>query len=233
MPKRILFLLIFFFCLSSSRAIDADEYKGEKIVYNIRPLFGRAEYSDLGIVDLKGKKAKLVIFKTNVLGFKDTEKIYSDPRSSLPITIERDITFLFSEEKIIEEYDQKKFSVTIKKFKGNKKINELVLTADGPIYNAILLAFYPRRIPKLDIGWSFTFRLPDKFKTRLVSIDNIELAGKKMEAYHFISVPDKFEIWISKNKLRVPFKIKGRGGLNYILLLKDYTSGKGDFLDRP
>ena len=47
-------------------------YAGESILYLISP-FGRSEYNDLGVVDLKGIKVNLVIFKTQVLLFKDTE----------------------------------------------------------------------------------------------------------------------------------------------------------------
>ena len=233
MSKRIIFLLFFsvirlipFF---TPHIIAADEYKKEKAIYSIAPLAGRGEYSDLGIIDLEGKKVKLTVFKTNVLGFKDTETIYSDAQNFLPIRVVRDIAWWLGRETIIEEYDQQLFTVTIKKFKGNKKIQESVLKSDGPIYNAILVPFYLRKVTGLRIGWSFTFHLPNKFIAKLVSLDNIKVAGRKFQAYHFSSIPDKFEIWISNDNLRIPLKIKGRGGLNYTLVLKQYFSGKDNF----
>ena len=57
-------------------------------------------------------------FKTKVLLVEDTEKIYSDPESLLPYRVERTISKLWGREYITEEYDQKKFTVAIKKFKA-------------------------------------------------------------------------------------------------------------------
>ena len=98
-------------------------YERESITYVIKPLGGEAEYSDLGLTDLEGRKVKLTVFKTHVLGFKDTEKIYSDQETFLPIRVERDVRKWLGRESIIEEYDQSAFKVTITKFKGKKKIS--------------------------------------------------------------------------------------------------------------
>ena len=200
-----------------------NDYTGENIVYLISPI-GKAEYHDLGVVDLEGKKLNLVMFVTKALFVKDVEKIYSDPESLLPYRIERSITKLLGNEYITEEYNQKKFTVTIRKFKGKKLVNELIIKANGPIQNAILLPFYLRRRPDLEIGWQFTARVPDEFKMELVSIDEITVPAGKFQTYHFNSVPDKFEIWISKNNPRVPVKIQGKSGFKYILLMKKYSS---------
>ena len=142
----------------------------------------------------------------------------------MPYRIERSITKLLGNEYITEEYNQKKFTVTIRKFKGKKLVNELIIKANGPIQNAILLPFYLRRRPDLEIGWQFTARVPDEFKMELVSIDEITVPAGKFQTYHFNSVPDKFEIWISKNNPRVPVKIQGKSGFKYILLMKKYSS---------
>ena len=198
------------------------DHTGESILYLISP-FGRAEYKDLGMVDLKGIKVNLITFSTKVLLFNDTEKIYSDPESLLPYKIERTISKLWRKEYITEEYDQKKFTVVIKKFKGKKLVDEQMIKANGPIHNAILLPFYLRGRPGLEIGWRFTARVPDEFKLELVSIDEISVPAGKFQAYHFKSIPDKFEIWINKNTPRVPLKIQGKGIFDYVLLMKKYS----------
>jgi hypothetical protein len=199
-----------------------DDFTGESIQYLIKPL-GRSEYNDLGVVDLKGTKVNLVTFKTKVLLVTDTEKIYNDPESLLPYKIERTISKPFGKEYITEEYDQKKFTVTLRKFKGKKLINEQIIKANGPIQNAILLPFYLRRRPDLAIGWHFTVRVPDEFKLELVSIDTIKVPAGKFQAYHFKSIPDKFEIWVNKDSPRVPLKIQGKGNFVYTLLMKKYS----------
>ncbi len=201
------------------------DYTGESILYRIKP-FGESEYKDLGVVDLEGRKLNLIIFKTKVLFVRDTEKIYSDPESLLPYRIERNISKLLGKEYIIEEYDQKKFTVVTRKFKGKKLISEQVVQANGPIHNAITLPFYLRRRPDLAIGWHFTARVPLEFELELASIDKIKVPAGRFEAYHFKSMPDKFEIWISKDVPRIPLKIKGKGSFNYTLLMKQYSSRK-------
>ena len=73
------------------------DYTGENILYLISPL-GESEYNDLGLVDLKGVKVNLVTCRTKILFFEDTEKIYSDPDSLLPIKVERDVSKLWIKE---------------------------------------------------------------------------------------------------------------------------------------
>ncbi|MCX5714961.1 MAG: hypothetical protein NT033_09250 [Candidatus Omnitrophica bacterium] len=201
---------------------DIHHYTGESILYLISPI-GRSEYNDLGEVDLNGIKVNLVTFKTKVLLVTDTEKIYSDPESLLPYKIERTISKPLGKEYITEEYDQKKFTFTLRKFKGKKLVKEQIIKADGPIQNAILLPFYLRRRPDLAIGWHFTARVPNEFKLELVSIDTIKVPAGKFLAYHFKSIPDKFEIWINKDSPQVPLKIQGKGIFDYALLMKKYS----------
>ncbi len=206
-----------------SNDVHADEYAGEKISYLISP-FGRADYVDLGIVDFNGKKARLITFSTQVLWFLDTEKIYAQPKTLLPLKIERDVSSWFGRESIVEEYDQSNFLLTVTKFNDGKKASQQIIEEKGPIQNAILLAFYPRLQPRLDIGWSFGIRIPSSFEVKLVSIDEITVPAGKFKAYHFISNPDKFELWVNQDAPRIPVKIKGKGGLGYALVLKESSS---------
>lgn len=207
------------FTLAMSCWVIADAIPKELITYGIQPA-GKSEYADWGLTYVEGHPANLVIFKTQALGFRDTEKIYSDPASLLPMRVERDVRYFFKKEDIVERYDQKNFKVTITKFKGQRKISEQTISSDGPIYNAVLLPFYLRKVSELQIGWSFEFRVPQKFKATLISIEEIHLNHQRVKAYHFTSEPHKFEIWISDDQLRIPLKIESFGGFNYTLLLK-------------
>ena len=207
---------------NQSKKETAIDYAGESILYLISPL-GRSEYHNLGVVDIKGTKVNLVTFRTKVLFVDDLEKIYSDPETLLPLKIERTISKLWSKENITEEYDQKNFTVTYRKLKGNKIIYEKIVKAKGPVHNAITLPFYLRGRSDLKIGWHFTARVPAEFELKLVSIDQIKTPAGKFQAYHFKSIPDKFEIWINKNNPRVPLKIQGKGVFDYALLMKQYV----------
>jgi hypothetical protein len=199
----------------------SNDYAGESILYLINP-FGRAEYNDLGLVDLKGVKARLVVFHTRVLLFDDVETIYSDPESLFPYRIERRISKFWGKEFIVEEYDQKNFTVVISKFKGSKLVARKTFKASGPIENAIMLPFSMRRLPDPAIGNQFIVRLPEEFKLELVSVDEVAVPAGKFRAYHFQSTPDNFEIWINRADPRVPLKIQGKGGYKYSLLMKEY-----------
>ena len=208
---------------------DVQGYAGEKILYLISPL-GRSEYNNFGVVDLKGIKVNLVELKTKVLLIEETEKIYSDTESLLPLKIERTISKFWGKDYITEEYDQTKFTVTIKKFKGKELITEQLIKANGPIQNVIISLFYLRGNPDLKIGWGFTVRVPDEFKAELVSIklelvsiDEIKVPAGKFQAYHFKSIPSKFEFWINQDNPRVPLRIKIKSIIDFNVLMKKYS----------
>lgn len=198
------------------------DYGGESILYLISP-FGRSEYNDHGVVDLNGIKVNLVTLKTKILFFEDMERIYSDPESGLPYRLERVFSKLWFKEYMTEEYDQKNFTISRKKFKAKKLVNEKMIKGNKPIQNGVLLPFRMRGLSGLAIGWQFIATLPDEFKFELASIEEITVPAGKFQAYHFKSIPDKFEIWINKNDPRVPLKILGKSIFGCSLLMKEYT----------
>jgi len=214
-------ILLIFFCtgIFFYGNIFAADVAQETILYEISP-FGSSEYQDLGLVELRGSKMNLVIFKTDVAGFKDTEKIYSDPDTFLPLWVERDITMWLRKEYLTEQYFPKANREVISKFENGRKTKEYFFKANGPIHNAILLPFSLRKIQNLGIGWSCNIRLPEEFKVTLVSVENVSVPAGTFRAYHFTSVPAKFEIWITNDSLRLPVKIKGLGALSYTLSMK-------------
>ena len=234
----MIFVVLLFFVNNNSLIVDNNllkeeagihVYTGEKVLYLISPL-GRAEYNNLGVVDLNGIKANLVTLRTRVLLVDDMEKIYSDPISLLPIKIERTISSFLGKEYKTEEYDQKNYTVIMKKFKGKKLVKVQIIKANGPIQNVILLLFYLRNNPDLKIGWSLTVKVPAEFnpelasiKLELVSIDQISVPAGKFQAYHFKSIPDKFEFWINKDDPRVPLRIKIKSIFDFNVLMKKYN----------
>ena len=125
---------------------------------------------------------------------------------------------------------RKKFTVVVRKFKGVKLVKEQIIKANGPIQKYNSISFYLRRHPDLKIGWNFTAQVPAEFKLELdtiklelVSIDQITVPAGKFQAYHFKSMPAKFEIWISTNTPRVPLKIKSKGIISYAIIMKEYS----------
>jgi len=194
-------------CNTASAAVS----QGEKIVYNVSPA-GRAEYEDMGLVDYQGRKCWLVTLTTKLAGFSDLEKIYADPKTSLPLIVEREICWPLSKERLIEEYDPQKNTLLIKKFVNDKLAEEYKYKSDSPYHNAVMLPFYLRQVGDLYVGWSMAVRLQEEFTVTLVDIEEIKVNDNKITAYHFTSKPDKFEIWISKDNDRLPVLIKGAAG---------------------
>jgi len=148
----------------------------------------------------------------------------------LPLKIERTISKFWGKEYKTEEYDQKTFTVIMRKFNGKKLVKEQVIKAKGPIQNVILLLFFLRNNPDLKIGWSFTVRVPAEFKPELVSIklelvsiDKITVPAGKFQAYHFKSIPNKFEFWINKDNPQVPLRIKIKSIVDFNVLMKKYS----------
>jgi len=205
------------------------DFTGEKIQYLVNPV-GKSEYNNLGTIDLKGVKASLVTIKSRILFVEVVEKIFYDPETSLPYKTERINSGFWIKEYRTEEYDQKKFTVVIKKFKGKKliQVKEKVIKTDGPIQNMNTLLFYLRKQPDLKIGWHITAKVPNeleltKFDLKLVSIDEITVPGGKFQAYHFKTVPDTFEVWINKSSPHIPLKINIKGIVNCSILMKGHS----------
>jgi len=204
---------------------SASDRPGEKIAYAVKLnalSLGTARYTYVGKVGLAGKQVRMSLFETKVTGFYDLEKIYSDQETQLPIKIERTIRKPASREEIVEEYDQKKFALTINKTVGKKK-EQQVIQKEGPIHNAILLPFSVRHLAELKEGWSIDATLPtQQFKIKLVGTEKVKVPSGSFDCYHFTSQPPRFEIWITKDSRRIPVKIKGSGGIGYTLLMKEY-----------
>jgi hypothetical protein len=199
---------------------------GEKITYNVmlgKVRLGQAYFSSLPNVEVDGRKLNLITFETRLARFRDREEIYSDPKTLLPVKVKRDIKKWFASERIIEEYDQGRYLLKITKNKGDTQ-QEIIIQNGEHIHNTVLMPYYVRRIPNLKAGWFLRANFPlRKFLIRLVSIDSIVVPAGTFQAYHFISEPKQFQIWISVDERRIPLKIVGTGMFGYSLEMTKYS----------
>lgn len=211
---------------ASNNSVKQPNYRGEKIIYDVmlgNLRLGRMRFSNIGNTLLNGRILNLMVTETKLTRFSDTERIYSDPKTLLPVKVERDILNIFTREKITEYYDQDNFTVTILKKKGAKQ-EHLTIKKDDFIHNAALLPYYVRHTPNLAVGRIIIANLPTRrLEIELVSEEEITVPAGTFKAYHFTSTPRQIDIWISADKRRIPLKIQSSGALGYSMVMKEYN----------
>jgi len=204
------------------------DYAGEKITYDVmlgKMRLGKAYFNHLANVKLDGRLLGVMTMETKLTQFTDTEKIYTDLDTLLPIRVERNVLRWFAHERITEDYDQNNFTVTIIKNAG-KGEEKLVIKKDSLIHNALLLPYYVRRIPRLNVGGIIIANLPTRrLQIKLVSIEDVKVPAGTFKAYHFKSAPKQIEIWIGIDERRIPLKIQGTGIFGYSLVMSEYAFG--------
>ena len=198
--------------------------KGERFTYKVRHKklkIGKAILTFNGEKDLGDKKVYHITFLTKIPSFKDTEELYADSNTFLPIEVHRTIKKRFGfNDRIREIYDQDNFRVDIKK-KSKLRSKELSIEKDAPIHNAILLTYYYRTQRDFKDGDRFKVTLPTAdFEVMFSGIETIETPMGEYRAYAFTSEPPKFKFWLSTDKDRIPLKIHNPGKLGYSLILK-------------
>lgn len=202
------------------------DYAGEKIIYDVKlgkVNLGKARFNNIGNVQLDGRLLNLMTMETKLTQFTDMEKIYSDLETLLPVKVERDILKLLIQERITEDYDQDNFTVTIIKNKGVIQ-EKLMIKKDSHIHNAMLLPYYVRRIPRLNVGRIIIANLPTRrLEIKLVSIEDVKVPAGTFQAFHFKSTPKQIEIWISTDERRIPLKIQGTGIFGYSMVMSEYA----------
>ncbi len=249
---RLLFLLflviVFFYVLDGNDSGEIDsglndhpeaqvegqiiDRVGEKINYDLflgGVRVGTAEYHHLRKTYLNKKLVDIITFYTKAMTFKDRETIYCDSKTFLPLLVERKISKPIKPEKIREVYDQENFKLTITKHRFGTSTSEISSTE--PIHNSIVLPFFVRNAPDLEIGWTFTANLPQgKYLIKLMGIEEVEIPAGKFEAYYFESQPSKINIWIGTDDKRIPLRIDGTGGIGYKMMMHNYVPANGSEL---
>jgi hypothetical protein len=199
---------------------------GEKIIYDVKLgklYLGEARFANIANAQVNSKVLNVMVLETKLAQFTDTEKIYSDPQTLLPVRVEWDILNWFVQEIITEEYDQDNFTVTIIKDKGSSQ-EKTVIKKNSHIHNAILLPYHVRYIPKMDVGRIIIANLPTRrLEIKLTSIEEIKVPAGTFQAYHFTSTPKQIDIWISADERRLPIKIQGSGIFGYTLAMKEHS----------
>ena len=203
---------------------------GEKIIYDVmlgKIRMGSAVFEYVARTELDQRPADLFTFSTRAARFTDFEKIFSDPVTSLPLRVERDINAWAKKEKIVERYDQQAFSLSVEKYAGGRQTTQS-FKKGSVIHNAILLPSVVRRTQHMSPGWSLKVNLPTReFTITFAGIEEITLPSGKFRASRFTSVPERFEIWISADRYQIPSKIKGTTGVGYTLVMREYVKSPG------
>ncbi|RKY39026.1 MAG: hypothetical protein DRP75_03240 [Candidatus Omnitrophota bacterium] len=207
MRKKIFKLLIFFylfFFTSPLFSFSASEKlpfrKGEAISYRIK-------WKGIYIGRAKLVFNNEIVFTTNTLNFKDTERIKGDGHY-YPVEVRRDIRLFGNSIKILEEYDQKEKKLSIFR-QTSKGIKKRVITSKDKMHHPILLIYYCRT-QELSVGksWIVNFPLIGKCKLEITRLEEISTPIGKFFAYRIESSPAKIRFWISADKRRLPLKVE-------------------------
>lgn len=212
----IFFSALFFIGAQSVFCDDAlPFYKNETIKYAVKLngiTIGKAVLNYKGITKLGGRDAHLIIFSTDTLNFKDTETMYADIDSFLPLKIERDINNWGRKIFIIEEYDQNNNSVKITRLDKNRKSNSKPkeIKQDAKIQNVILSTYLYRKNGDFSIGREFSVTLPlYKALMRITKEVSVRVPHGSFMAYLLESFPKGHQIWFESSKKAIPVRILG------------------------
>jgi hypothetical protein len=171
---------------------------------------------------LDGKEDYLIKFVTKTNNFNDTETIYADIDSFLPIKIERDIRMLGRKIDIVEEYNQEKNFVKIIRTEGSKT-TEQTIKSDSQL-NSILCLIYLYRLPgNIELGKTMTINLPlKKIQVKVNVIKDVTVPAGEFDAFILESQPKGYNIWFDTSSSRLPLSIDGAIKFgNARLLLED------------
>ena len=144
--------------------------------------------------------------------FFDEEKIYIDPKTFLPLRVDRDLNIFGKKEKITEFYDARRGEVRIVK-KAGKKVTEQVLRKKGFLDNIYCFIYRYRAFGKFQIGDKFIMNLPttDIF-IQLFKKQKVKALGRTLDAFYMQSNPKKYRIWFDSGSGKFPLRIDGAVG---------------------
>ena len=201
---------------------------GETIQYDIKKLkmrVGQASLTFHGLMSLEGQSALLITFTSEGLKFFDEEKIYVDPRTFLPLRVERDLNIFGKKEKIVEHYNGREGTVRIVKTARGKTTEE-VIKRSVPLDNIYCFIFRYRITGKFTPGEAFQIHLPTKdVQFHVQNPRELQVGENKIPAHYLQSDPAQYRVWFNKGGHKVPLRIDGAIGFgNTAMILRSYTA---------
>lgn len=209
---------------SEEKASQLPFKPGERLEYEVRYKrlkLGESVLTFHGEKELGDNKVYHITFVTRIPAFKDTEELYAEKDTFLPVEVHRTIKKkLGFGDRIREVYDQENFSVDISQ-KSKLRSKEFSIQKDSPIQNAILLAYHYRTKKDFSASDRFKIALPTAdFEVMFDGIEVIDTPLGEYRAYAFTSEPPRFRLWLSADQRKLPLKIENPSTLGYSLLIK-------------
>jgi hypothetical protein len=198
--------------------------KGEQLTYLVKTkglTVGRSTLTYQGETDLDGVAVHYMTFRTVAMGVDDTEHIYAQKDSFLPLKVRREIVKMGKRLELIEKYDQVKGLVEVFDTNDLTKPKE-VYDRGKPVSNPILMTYYFRaKEPVFTQGKAYPVTLPKmQFDLMFVGEDEVATQGGEFKAFFFSSKPDLFKFWLGQGADRVPLKIEQSGFMGYAMILE-------------
>ena len=228
----LLAILLAGVCAGSVGAADAPAplpfRPGETIQYDIKKLkmrVGQASLTFHGLVSLSGQSAFLITFTSKGMKFSDEEKIYVDPRTFLPVRVERDLNIFGKKERIVEHYNAREGTVRIvKTAKG--KTTEQAIKRSVPLDNIYCFIFRYRVSGKFTPGETFQIHLPTKdVQFQVQKPRGLQVGEKEIAAHYLQSDPVQYRVWFDPGAHKVPLRIDGAVGFgNTVMILRKYSN---------
>ena len=188
---------------------------GETIQYDIKKLkmrVGQASLTFHGLVSIDGQSALLITFTGKGLKFFDEEKIYVDPRTFLPVRVERDLSIFGKKERIVEHYNAREGTVRIVKT-ARGKTTEQVIKRSVPVDNIYCFIFRYRVSGKFTPGETFQIHLPTKdVQFQVQKPRGLQVGEKEIAAHYLQSDPAQYRVWFDTGARKVPLRIDGAIG---------------------
>jgi hypothetical protein len=194
----------------------------EKITYDIKKVGMSAGKATLSFdtVQLDGKEVYLITFTADAMKVHDVEKIYMEPKTFLPVKVERDVNVFGKREKITEVYDGKGTVKITNEGKAGQTIKKNV-----PLDNIYCFIYRYRQSGKFQMGEKLQLNLPTKdVKISLVRKDTMRVLGKDRDVFFMQSVPKKYSIWFDTD-MKIPVRIDGAVGMGKTSMILESYEG--------
>jgi len=223
----VVFIITYSIFLSFAHAQGVPFFNGEEIKYSIRKFgvnSGEATLSFDGHQKFKGKDVYVITFIAKALNFYDEEKIYVDPNTFYPVSVERDLDIFGKKEKITENYLSDKGVVEVIKDARGKRTRQ-VIKKKKRIDNIYCFIYRFRMYPEPSKGMSFLMHLPTKdVQMKFEREMKLRAAGRSYNAILLESSPSKYKVWFDASQSKIPLRIDGSAGLmSTTMVMKDYN----------